>query len=51
FELPLIGEVDLTFTATELVSFVIGVAFAAAYAKTRHWALNNIFGMTFCVQV
>ncbi|CAB1119691.1 unnamed protein product [Ectocarpus sp. CCAP 1310/34] len=50
FELPLIGEVDLTFTATELVSFVIGVAFAAAYAKTRHWALNNIFGMTFCVQ-
>lgn len=51
FDLPLIGELDLTFTLTELVSFAVGVAFAALYTKTRHWALNNIFGITFCVQV
>lgn len=51
YNLPLIGELDLTFTATELVSFAVGVAFAAVYTKTKHWALNNIFGITFCVQV
>eukprot|EP00752_Nemacystus_decipiens_P003248 g3006.t1 len=50
FDLPLIGELDLTFTLTELVSFLVGVAFAAVYTKSRHWALNNIFGITFCVQ-
>ena len=51
FDLPLIGELDLTFTLTELVSFAVGAAFAAVYTKTKHWALNNIFGITFCVQV
>lgn len=51
FDLPLIGEIDLTFTWTELASLTVGIAFSAVYTMTRHWALNNIFGMTFCVQV
>eukprot|EP00904_Undaria_pinnatifida_P007123 jgi/Undpi1/3540/HiC_scaffold_16.g06912.m1 len=50
FTLPLVGEVDLTFTISEFVSFSVGVAFAAVYTMTGHWALNNIFGITFCVQ-
>ncbi|CAN0038768.1 unnamed protein product, partial [Discosporangium mesarthrocarpum] len=49
-KLPLVGEVDLTFTLTELLSLAVGIAFSAVYLKTRHWAMNNIFGMTFCVQ-
>ncbi|CAN0242988.1 unnamed protein product [Pylaiella littoralis] len=49
-DLPLIGEVDLTFTLTEMVSLTAGAAVSAVYTMTRHWALNNIFGMTFCVQ-
>ncbi|CAN0445174.1 unnamed protein product, partial [Hapterophycus canaliculatus] len=51
FELPLIGEVDLTFTATEVLSLTVGMGFAGMYTMTKHWALNNIFGITFCVQV
>ncbi|CAM9253245.1 unnamed protein product [Ascophyllum nodosum] len=50
FDLPWIGEVDLTFTVSEMVSLAIGVAFSAFYTMTGHWALNNIFGITFCVQ-
>lgn len=51
FNFPLVGEIDLTFTPSELVSFAVGVAFASIYTKTGHWALNNIFGITFCAQV
>lgn len=49
--LPLVGELDLTCTKSEMVSLVMGAALAAAYTRTRHWALNNVFGITFCIQV
>lgn len=46
---PLIGEVDLLFSGIELVYLVIAIAFSAAYFQTKHYMLNNIFGIVFCV--
>uniref|UniRef100_A0A7S2V0H1 Minor histocompatibility antigen H13 n=1 Tax=Fibrocapsa japonica TaxID=94617 RepID=A0A7S2V0H1_9STRA len=50
FTLPYLGNIDLTFTPSELVSLILGTAFAGLYFKTKHWALNNLMGISFCVQ-
>mmetsp|Transcript_35581 Transcript_35581/g.46940 ORF Transcript_35581/g.46940 Transcript_35581/m.46940 type:complete len:456 (-) Transcript_35581:220-1587(-) len=50
YKLPLIGDVDLKFTVSEMISLVFGAIFSAFYFKTKHWTLNNIFGISFCIQ-
>ncbi|CAM9356896.1 unnamed protein product [Chrysoparadoxa australica] len=50
FNLKVMGEVDLTFTPSQAVSFLLGSVFSAIYFKTKHWAMNNVFGISFCVQ-
>ncbi|KAG5186262.1 putative aspartyl protease family A22B [Tribonema minus] len=50
FNLPWVGEVDLTFTPSGLVSLAFGLAFGAVYFQTKHWTMNNILGISFCVQ-
>lgn len=47
---PLLGDVDLTFTFSDLVCYVLGGCFAFMYFKTKHWVMNNIFGVAFCIQ-
>jgi len=50
FNLPYVGKVDLTFTPSEIIALVLGAIFSIIYFKTKHWALNNIFGISFCIQ-
>jgi hypothetical protein len=33
------------------LSGIIGLAFSAVYFKTKHWAMNNVFGIAFSIQV
>ncbi|RYH30246.1 hypothetical protein EON65_05790 [archaeon] len=47
---PLIGEVDALFTFAELVSLMISIIFSAVYFKTKHFMMNNILGISFCIQ-
>jgi minor histocompatibility antigen H13 len=47
---PLVGELDLLFTVAELVSLVISIVFSVFYFRTKHYMMNNIFGISFCIQ-
>lgn len=47
---PLIGEVDCLLTQAEMVCMVFATIFAYFYFKTKHYMLNNIFGICFCIQ-
>jgi minor histocompatibility antigen H13 len=49
--LPLLGEVDLTFTRAEQACFLISIVFAYTYYVTKHYMLNNVLGISFCIQV
>lgn len=49
--LPLLGELDLTFTRAEQFCLVVSLVFAYAYYVTKHYMLNNVLGISFCVQV
>lgn len=49
-ELPLVGEIDLQLTPAELVAMVPATIFSYLYFKTKHFMLNNLFGISFCVQ-
>jgi minor histocompatibility antigen H13 len=50
FELPVLGKVDLTLTVPELISVFPSVVFAYSYFKTKHFMLNNVLGISFCIQ-
>lgn len=47
---PLIGEIDALFTPAELVSLVISIIFSVQYFRTKHYMMNNILGISFCIQ-
>ena len=47
---PLIGEVDLLMSTAELVCLLPATVFSVAYFKTKHYMMNNIFGICFCIQ-
>ena len=34
----------------DLLAFVASVAFSVVYLKSKHWALNNVLGIAFCLQ-
>jgi minor histocompatibility antigen H13 len=46
---PYIGEVDLLFSLQEIFYLILSVIFSLFYLKTKHYMLNNIFGIIFCV--
>lgn len=49
---PLIGvEVGLLFSGMELVYLVCAIVFYAAYFPTKHYMMNNIFIIVFCIHV
>ncbi|EWM21510.1 signal peptide peptidase family protein [Nannochloropsis gaditana] len=50
FSLPLLGKMDLRFTQAELAAGVVAVALAGCWFQSKHWMLNNGFGIAFCIQ-
>jgi minor histocompatibility antigen H13 len=48
--LPLIGEVDCRFTLAELICLVFSVWFSVVYFQTKNYMMNNIFGISLCIQ-
>jgi len=47
-ESPMDLEVDLTLA--EGFAFVASVVFCGFYFKTKHWTMNNVLGISFCLQ-
>eukprot|EP01032_Pedospumella_encystans_P009238 gene9238-10894_t len=47
---PLVGEIDMLCTPAEIVCLIISTIFSAVYFKTKHYMMNNIFGICFCIQ-
>jgi hypothetical protein len=47
---PLIGEVDCTFTKAELTAMIPAAIFTTYYLKTKHFMMNNLLGISFCIQ-
>ena len=50
YELPLIGKLDLTLTIPELIGLFPSALFAYHYFRTKHFMMNNVLGISFCVQ-
>lgn len=50
FTLPLFGAVDATFTTAEFIAFVFAIIFSYVYFRTKHFLLNNVLGISFCIQ-
>ena len=47
---PLIGEIDMLCTPAEILCLIISTAFSVVYFQTKHYMMNNIFGICFCIQ-
>jgi minor histocompatibility antigen H13 len=47
---PLIGEVDCMLTPAEIVCFLFSCVFGYYYFMTKHYMMNNILGISFCIQ-
>jgi len=45
-----IGEVDLLVTPAEIICLILSTIFSYIYFKTKHYMMNNIFGICFCIQ-
>jgi minor histocompatibility antigen H13 len=48
--IPLFGEVDALFTIPEMFASVLSIVFSVFYFKTKHFLMNNVLGISFCVQ-
>jgi minor histocompatibility antigen H13 len=49
-KLPLLGDIHLEFTNTEALVFLWCVTFCYFTHTTKHWAMNNVLGICFCIQ-
>jgi minor histocompatibility antigen H13 len=47
---PVVGDIVIDFTFTEALMFVLSSIVIYVYLTTKHWALNNILGICFCIQ-
>ena len=50
FKLPLIGDIDTQLTISEIVALIPSIIFSYFYFKTKHFMMNNVLGISFCVQ-
>jgi minor histocompatibility antigen H13 len=50
YTLPLLGKVDLSLTTQELLALPPSIIFAYYYFVTKHYLLNNVLGISFCIQ-
>lgn len=47
---PVVGTIDCLLTSAEIVCFLFSCVFAYYYFMTKHYMLNNILGISFCIQ-
>mmetsp|Transcript_15671 Transcript_15671/g.26149 ORF Transcript_15671/g.26149 Transcript_15671/m.26149 type:complete len:373 (+) Transcript_15671:101-1219(+) len=47
---PLVGEIDCLVTPAEILCLILSTIFSAVYFQTKHYMMNNIFGICFCIQ-
>lgn len=50
YTIPILGDLDLRFNMAELVSMIPATIFSVIYIKTKHYMMNNVLGISFCVQ-
>ena len=43
-------KIGIDATVAEMVTFVASGVFCGFYFQTRHWAMNNVLGICFCLQ-
>ena len=48
--LPLLGEIDARFTFAEIICLILSCIFSYYYFITKHFLMNNVLGISFCVQ-
>mmetsp|Transcript_4621 Transcript_4621/g.13330 ORF Transcript_4621/g.13330 Transcript_4621/m.13330 type:complete len:413 (-) Transcript_4621:1487-2725(-) len=48
--LPKPLDLSVQFSTTTLISFVMAIGVVAMYFQEKHWALNNVLGICFCLQ-
>jgi minor histocompatibility antigen H13 len=49
-KIPLLGDLDFTFTFTQFLCFILATIFSIFYFKTKHFILNNVLGISFSIQ-
>jgi minor histocompatibility antigen H13 len=49
-KLPLLGDIDARFTLAEMCCLVLSSIFSYYYFNTKHFLMNNVLGISFCVQ-
>lgn len=45
-----IGEIDCLVTPAEILCLILSTIFSVIYFHTKHYMMNNIFGICFCIQ-
>jgi len=50
FEKDGVGEFSFDVSLVDLISFCLSGILSIVYYKSEHWALNNVFGIAFCMQ-
>jgi minor histocompatibility antigen H13 len=48
--IPLLGELNCLLTVAEIICMLISCIFSYFYFQTKHYMLNNILGISFCIQ-
>mmetsp|Transcript_16076 Transcript_16076/g.30366 ORF Transcript_16076/g.30366 Transcript_16076/m.30366 type:complete len:390 (+) Transcript_16076:3378-4547(+) len=43
-------ELDIDFTLADIVSFIASAIFSFFYFQKKHWVMNNVFGICFCLK-
>ena len=42
---------DLLFTFAEIICLILSCIFSVYYFQTKHFLMNNVLGISFCIQV
>jgi minor histocompatibility antigen H13 len=48
--LPVLGEIDCLFNMAEVIAMIMAAVFSWQYVKTKHFLMNNVLSISFCVQ-
>lgn len=49
YKFPMIGEIDMLLSLQDIFFIVIGTSLSYGYYMTKHFMLNNLFGIVFCI--
>jgi minor histocompatibility antigen H13 len=50
FKLPVLGDIDVQMIVSEIIALIPAIIFSYFYFKTKHFMMNNVLGISFCVQ-